>query len=429
MSAPSPSPRRLLVLAATGGGLLLLGLIAAAARLPEWRHRRIPEGRFFTARLAALAERAGLQLVGPAGVELRSSGSVYDELLSARDTAYEHLGPEAADWRARNGRGPFVETVAASLWRTDPAAGELRVLFSLLGEPVAARWIPHDPFRTSPTASTPRRLRTDALTRMFVPAHNEASAVDLEVLAQSIRLIPIPNTDPAETLLASSSAGGIAPAVQREVGSVDSWRSRFESLSVTTLVTRNLPYLAMNGLFYIGTLVVFIVLLVRRRIEVGKGTILAIVSIVLSLGVPLRGSVTMLQLLSSLADILTKGVGLFILWSAAESWLRSTMPNFRTSLDMLRAGRLGPASGAALLSGTFIGAAVAGISLAAISAATLIPGVAPTDGSVHLPIFAADPSPIDEWAIRAGIVILAVCAGMRRHTQHGLSLDRVRNQC
>jgi sigma-B regulation protein RsbU (phosphoserine phosphatase) len=134
---------------------------------------------------------------------------------------------------------------------------------------------------------------------------------------------------------------------------------------------------------------------------------------VLSLAEPFRASGTWIQLVNPLIAIVMKGLALFVLWAAAESWLRSTVPNFRTSLDALRAGRLGPAGGRALLAGWSIGAMAAGLWLLAMAVGTLLPGVGPTAGSVHVPIFSAEASPIDEGAIRTGIVLLAICAGMR----------------
>src|SRR5260370_28261545 len=66
-----------------------------------------------------------------------------------------------------------------------------------------------------------------------------------------------------------------------------------------------------------------------------------------------------------------------------------------------------------MLAGWSIGAAAAGLWLLALSAGTMVAGVSPTDGSVHLPMFDASVSPIDEGALRTGIVMLAICAALR----------------
>src|SRR5258708_38417102 len=88
---------------------------------------------------------------------------------------------------------------------------------------------------------------------------------------------------------------------------------------------------------------------------------------------------------NELSEVVGEALSMFILWSAAESWLRSTVPGFRTSLDTLRAGRLGPKGGTALLAGWSIGASVAGLWLLAMSFGTMGPGVATNDLSIRMP--------------------------------------------
>ena len=127
----------------------------------------------------------------------------------------------------------------------------------------------------------------------------------------------------------------------------------------------------------------------------------------------MESSGTWIHLTDSVTSVAGKGLGLFVLWSAAETWLRWTVPNFRTSLDGLSAGRLGPAGGRALLDGWSIGAAVAGLWLIALSVGTAVFGVAPTEASVRLPMFGAGLSPIDDGVVRGGIVLVAICAALR----------------
>jgi hypothetical protein len=359
-----------------------------------------------------VARQAGLSIDAPPTAQLRSKGWLHNEdELGEHETAYDRLGPAAADWLARRGRGPYVETVAHSSWIADRKKGELRVLFSLRGEPVSAMWLADDPFSASPSRSNEIAARRRAVMRIFAPAGAPES--EIAVFGQPVHLAPLPGSNPPESLLGTTVAGAGMPYVQRVVGSSEWWRQRLESLTLGRLIVLRLPAAVVSTVLYAGTLILFFFLLARRRIELTKGAILGAVSIALSIAGPLRNSATWIQLVDSFFAVAAKGIALFILWSAAESWLRSTIPGFRTSLDMLRAGRLGPTGGRALLVGSAIGAGVAGLSLMAISAAMMFNGVAPLNASVRLPVFAASASPIDEGAIRTAFVLLAICAALR----------------
>ena len=407
-----PFQRRLLVLGATGVAVLLIGLAVAVLRLPEWRNRHIPDDVLFATRMQQVARQAGLSIDAPPSTQLRSKGWLHNEdQLGEHETAYDRLGSAAAQWLAQQGRGPYVETIAHSSWSHDRSKGELRVLFSLRGEPISAMWLADDPFRASPSRSDEIAARRRALMRIFAP--EGASESEVVVLGETVRVAPLPGSNPPESLLGTSVAGAGMPYVQRVLGAPDWWRQRLESVTLGTLMVSLLPVMVVGGVLYLGTLILFFFLLARRRIELSKGAILGAVSIALSIAGPIQSSATWIQLVDAFLGVLAKGIALFILWSAAESWLRSTIPGFRTSLDFLRAGRLGPTGGRALLTGSAIGIGAAGLSLMAMSAALMFPGVAPLNASVRLPVFAAAASPIDEGAIRTAYVLLAVCAALR----------------
>ena len=85
--------------------------------------------------------------------------------------------------------------------------------------------------------------------------------------------------------------------------------------------------------------------------------------------------------------LLHTAVWVFFAWAAGESFIRSSSPDFTTSLDALRVGRLGPRGGRALLSGLGLGAAFAGLSLATMAIALALPRVWPEEASLRLPIF------------------------------------------
>jgi hypothetical protein len=396
-----------------GIAVFLVGIAAAVLRLPEWRNSEVPDQAFFASRTQQLAKQAGIELDAAPYSQLRSKGWLHDEDALGDESAYDYLRTNAPDWLAREGRGPYVETVAHSRWPGAERTGELRLLFSLRGALLSAMWIGDDAFHSSINPSISKvdpSERRKAMVKMFTPV--PPPEVDVTVLGETVHLTPLPNTTPPESLISTSIAGPM-PYVQRVVGPADWWRNRLEGVTLGSILVTRLPPLLVRGLVYLLTFILFVLLLARHRIELQKGLILGAFSIALSLAVPIRNSATWLQLVDQLLAVFAKGLGLFMLWSAAESWLRSTIPGFRTSLDLLRAGRLGPKGGRALLSGSAMGLAVAGLSLLAISLATFVPGVAIVEGSVRLPSFCAAPSPIDEGAIRTAFVLLAICAALR----------------
>lgn len=399
------------MLGAAGVAVFILGVVIASLRLPEWRNGRPPAESFFASRLQQLAAPAGLQIESSPRAYLRSKGIIFDDSsFPQRETAYDILGTRAADWLAREGRGPYVEVTARSRWRTGNKSGQIRVIFSLRGMPIAAVWIPDDLFHIPVTASGPPRLD---LNRLFLPPAGPESDIELRVMAQTIRLSGVPGSSPPESLLRMAVSGPAAPMIQRVVGPVGWWRKRLESLTLGSFLAARLADVTVRSLFVLGVVILFFTLLVQRRIELKKGAVLGAFSIALSLPGPLWGSTTWVQVIDSGAGVVGKALFLFILWSAAESWLRSTVPGFRTSLDTLRAGRLGPKGGRALLAGWSIGACVAGLWLMAMSFGTMVPGVATTDGSIRLPLFGITASPIDDGAVRTGLIMLVICAALR----------------
>ena len=402
---------RLLALGAIGFALFTIGVLVASLRLPEWRNRSLPEQSFFATRLQEIVAPAGLDLESAPRMLLRSKSVVYDNgSLPQRETAYDVLGPRAADWLTREGRGPFIEAAARSRWRTGRGQGQLRVVFSVRGVPVSAMWLPDELFHPKATTTGARRVELD---RMFVPEGRQTTEIELNVMAETIRLTAVPGSAPPETLLSTSFGGTTAPFAQRIVGSVGWWRNRLESVTIGSLLTARIEDLIVRGAFWATVLVLFVILFARRRIELRRGAVLAALSIILSLPGPLWSSATWIQVADTLGGVLTKAVSLFVIWSAAESWLRSTVPGFRTSLDTLRAGRLGPKGGRALLAGWSIGASVAGLWLMAMSVGTMVPGVSTTEGSVRLPVFGVATSPLDEGAFRTGLIMLIICAALR----------------
>src|SRR5581483_4042848 len=85
---------------------------------------------------------------------------------------------------------------------------------------------------------------------------------------------------------------------------------------------------------------------------------------------------------------------LLLLWAAGESWARSHLPSFTTSLDTLRRGKLGARAGRELLLGWAGGAGLAGTSLLLCAATTVLPGLALRKPAASLPLFGLTENPI-----------------------------------
>ncbi|HXH37019.1 MAG TPA: hypothetical protein VNN08_00180, partial [Thermoanaerobaculia bacterium] len=196
---------RLLALGAIGVAVFAIGVVVALLRLPEWRNVRLPEQSFFAARLQEISAPAGLGLESSPRMQLRSRSIIFDDgSFPQRESAYDVLGPRAADWLTRAGRGPYVEAAARSRWRTWSEAGQLRVLFSVRGVPVSAMWIPDDPLHFPVTATGPPRLKLD---RLFLPAVRQASDIELHAMGQPIHLAAVPGSAPPETVLSAPLGG------------------------------------------------------------------------------------------------------------------------------------------------------------------------------------------------------------------------------
>lgn len=413
MSATS-SPRPLLAAGAAGLLVFICGVLVARSRLPEWRGEPIAAADFFASRFGEAAVRAGLSPVEKPKLFLRSKSAFDEDVnLYQAGSAYEILGTSAAEWLAREGRGPYVLASASARWSAHSSdRGRLRVAFSRRGLPVSADWMPSNPF-ASPSRTAPSLDQTSALARIFVSPESLARTGSIQVLGQQVNVVPVPETDPPESLLFSSIPGANMIWFQRTIGSATDLRDQLQNFELTDLILRRLPVILILTALFFGTLGLFFVLLARRRIGFANGLLLAALSFFFSLSEPLLLLGSWIQFVDVLADVLGRAIVIFVLWSAAESWVRSTVPGFRTSLDALRAGRLGPAGGRALLLGWSVGAATAGVWLLALTISSYVPGVVADDASVPLPIFSMRGSPVGEGVLRSAFVLMAVGAGLR----------------
>ncbi|HYO14323.1 MAG TPA: PP2C family protein-serine/threonine phosphatase, partial [Thermoanaerobaculia bacterium] len=156
--------------------------------------------------------------------------------------------------------------------------------------------------------------------------------------------------------------------------------------------------------------VLFLGLLLKSRLSVINGALLALAALASLRPIP---DMTLATRGSALWATGETVVWLFLLWSSAESMLRATGPDFTTSLDALRAGRLGPRGGRSLLLGFACGTGLAGLRLGLFSLAEALPGVWAEEPSVPLPVFGSYYSPVADGIALAALVALALAFALR----------------
>jgi hypothetical protein len=161
--------------------------------------------------------------------------------------------------------------------------------------------------------------------------------------------------------------------------------------------------------------VIFLALLVRGRIDLVNGAILGLTTLMSADLRPLfelRSSLY-LVVFGLIAGAPGRALLVFLVWSAGESLLRTADPDFTTSLDTLRLGRLGPRGGRALLLGLGAGAALAGLRLGVYALAAILPGLSPAAPSVDAPVFEVTGSPVGEGIFLAAGIALALAVSLR----------------
>ncbi len=391
------------LLARVGAGVLVLALGAALAVgvLPEWRTRPLPEHASFRARFQEVAQRAGFQPVHPPKLSLVTRNRFLQEV-------YGSLGEKASSWLTGTGTGILVNVSQAVRRPGEPRDQSLDMDFSLDGRPFAADW-------SEPGAPLFGRIdekRFEILADLLekqIPAPGESLGPTREgsiiLGSQSQRVRDLVGSSPPQQVSTFLSPPLGVSAVRRPAVA---GRARFlaDSPQVLTFLFLFFP-------LALAAVVVFLALLMRSRIDLVNGALLALLALVSVSPLWITDLQQPLWILipSLLFGAAGKALGIFFVWSAGESLLRATDPQFTTSLDTLRRGRLGPRSGRGLLTGFALGSGLAGARLALYSLAILLPGVSPAASSVLLPIFREEGSPVlDGVWIAAGVTLLTALA-------------------
>ncbi|HEV7506008.1 MAG TPA: PP2C family protein-serine/threonine phosphatase [Thermoanaerobaculia bacterium] len=395
----SPPTRKVILLGIVFGLLVFAaGLMLARTYLPEWREIRPLPRQVFRASFGELVARAGFVLgSGEPRIRLATRGASEFE-------PFRPLGDRGTDWLLATHTGIRVEVQQEAYFPETRMQGRVIVDFSLDAKPQWISWTtndfatlfkPHDPAADLRFASAimPVVLGPG---ESLGPVRANMVGSDPHMMAPIVGSIP-----PQNVLLMIGGAGGTAGRRATTVrGSAPD--------SGEALFAHSISQFARAIFFLLAVLVLFVVLAIKSRLGVVNGAALALLCLV-----TLSPQPTTLWPLFTLPAMMLTALWIFLTWSCGESLLRSTDPDFTTSLDALRAGRLGPRGGRGLLTGFAFGAGLAGLGLALLSLAVPLPGVWPEASSFNLPVFQLLRGPVADGASLAAGVALTLALALR----------------
>lgn len=378
-------------LLAFGAGLVLAGVV-----LPEWRAGQPLDERAYRQRFRDLAARGGFALKpGEPRVLLVTRGPEQFE-------PYRPIGDEGSGW-LRATRAAVRVTVYHEVERLD-GPGELGIDFGIDGQPQLLNWWPRggSPFAI-PNLEEATHSAAPLAPLLLAPGETLGSVQGGTAMTLPRLIYPLRGGGRPQHLFGFFTQGvflqrGPGPAHEEAVAATD---DRIVRLSMA-FWTHLLVLLGLAGMF--------LILLMRSRLSALNSALIALLAGVTLIPVPgyTFGPAISYALLSAISAL-----WIFFVWSSGESLLRATGPEFATSLDALRAGRLGPRGGRALLLGFACGGALAGLRLALLSLAEILPGVWLKRASLELPVFRSLGSPIADGAMTGAGVTLALALAMR----------------
>jgi serine phosphatase RsbU (regulator of sigma subunit) len=398
-SHPLPWPLRPGWLLLLGSLVFAAGLALALAWLPEWRAGSLPAEKLFLERYRELAGQAGVRLVpGEPRVSLANSR---DDLPLA-GAAYDRQSPRAvppqlAGFKVRVEQEATIPGVTGYV---------LGILFSPDGGPRALDWQQSgfSLFNASSMQLMSRPQIEPFLRPLLAPG--ETLGPPLEGASDNWRFFyGLPGVRPSQHIAVAAIPGNQL-ILRRSPGTLGQALARAHRFDLGTILRSSFPTLVL--LLLVGGL--FFHLVSRRVIDLKNAGLLAAITLVASGGALFHAPPDRASILWTLTSMVGRAFWVFLAWAAGESFIRSSSPDFTTSLDALRVGRLGPRGGRALLSGLGLGAALAGLLLTAEAIALALPRVWPEAPSLRLPIFDTASPPGDGIALAAGaLVLLALC--------------------
>ncbi len=402
---------------ALGALALAAGVALARAWLPEWLPGELPSRESFVNRYRELAQRVGIRLpsaeprVGFAGREENQ------DLEQLDDEVVDRLGPVRA---AAVGAGLLIEVKQEGVPpKTEGSARELLIRFLPSGDPVILRWahqaeIVKGSLEKEPMLSASEQARFARLFlrlgERFGPAGRRQAGARGEKVhvgytrSEADKLLgvtyPVIGSDPPQYVVVTALPGG-ALRVARKPTDVGANKGD-KGFQIASALLQALPVMCGG----VAVVVLFFLLLGRRRIGFVNGGLLAAVVFVAAMVPTLfadPGWLGALQLIGAAFLALWA----FLVWSTSESYLRSLQPGLVQNLDALRTGRLGPRGGRALLYGVAAGAFLAGLRLAALALASQLPHAWPKNDSFRLPLFGIQ-TPMNDGVLLAASAVLAM---------------------
>lgn len=383
--------RALLLRLGAGAVALVAGLLLGKALLPAGKIGDLsPRTAFVNAFREAARAHAVTLTTGAPRVRLLTPS---DENRAVR----RFLGDRADEWIARHGRGLEVEVSQAA--QVGTAQGQLLISFSATREPYSVRWLPGSMLAiVSPQAPQPERLCELLLRRgETLGKRSEVAGSRFEMGT----LMPILGSPEREHVYEVDPSGATVECGRRP-GTLDAATVDLDARRFATWLLGVLPWLAL----VIFSVLLFAVLALRGRVDLWNGALLAALFLVTS---ALGNWPTSIAAIFMHGVIVPAGtVWLLLLWAAAESWARSHLPDFTTTLDTLRRGRLGARAGRELLSGWSAGAALAGLRVALLAGAAVAPGLQPAASASALPLFGIAGHPLRRAVIWVAALLLAM---------------------
>jgi hypothetical protein len=387
---------------AAGALLLALGVALARARLPEWRLGRLPDRQVLAREVAAIAARCGLRPVGG-----RPRFAVVEASQRRR------LGKEMALTSAVPSAAVVIRAEQeAEITRPDGGAGAetLTVWFDAAGRPQAVDWRPSGlrgiDVLAPHTAAPPVARAETAAAALLAPGESLGPPVRLFVAGFSVNFYPIAGSVPPQHVTAAAVSVFVeASRNPGDASRVLSDRDLLDPLAGSGETARRQGMLTVIA-------VTFCVLAIRRRIGLANaawlGAFAGAAVLPSALGQPSAEATGV-----AVTSLVIASAWLAVLWAAAESLWRPVDPRFDASLDLLRAGRITRRAGHALLFGTGLGAAAAGLALAAYALAAPLRGIQIDALSVDLPVLDGADGPLAA-AITAAAIVACLLAWGRR---------------
>jgi hypothetical protein len=387
---------------AAGALLLALGLALARVSLPEWRLGQLPDRRVLAREVAAIAVRCGLRPVGG-----RPRFAIVESSQRRR------LGKEMALTSAVPSATVVIRAEQeAEITRPDGGAGAetLTVWFDAAGRPQAVDWRPSGlrgiDVLAPHTAAPPVARAETAAAALLAPGESLGPPVRLFVAGFSVNFYPIAGSVPPQHVTAAAVSVFVEASRNPGDGSrVLSGRDLLDPLAGSGETARRQGMLAVIA-------VTFCVLAIRRRIGLANaawlGALAGAAVLPSALGQPSAEATGV-----AVTSLVIASAWLAVLWAAAESLWRPVDPRFDASLDLLRAGHITRRAGHALLFGTGLGAAAAGLALAAYALAAPLRGIQIDALSVDLAVLDGADGPL-AVAITAAAIVACLLAWGRR---------------